>query len=78
MHPSTFEYPTPTTAQQHDMAFLRDTTANYAKMLDVMLPPGADKTYVMRKLREIGMWANVALTRFDDGTPRTETYKGVG
>jgi hypothetical protein len=27
-------------------------------------------TYILRKLREVGMWANVSITRNPDGSPR--------
>jgi hypothetical protein len=39
-------------------------------VLDAFVPEGPDKTYLMRKLREVAMWANVAVTRQPDGTPR--------
>jgi len=42
----------------------------YAETLEELLPAGPDKTYVMRKLREVAMWANIALTRNPDGTPK--------
>ena len=70
MHPSTFEYLKPTDKQIEDMVVVRTTTANYARFLEDVLPAGADKTYILRKVREIGMWANVAITREADGTPR--------
>jgi hypothetical protein len=34
------------------------------------MPAGPDRTYAIRKVREVGMWANVAVTRDADGTPR--------
>lgn len=69
-HPSTFEYLKPTDKQAEDMARVRTATAGYAAFLDVALPDGPDKTYILRKVREIGMWANVSITREADGTPR--------
>jgi hypothetical protein len=39
-------------------------------VLDQMLPEGPDKTFVMRAHRSNTMWANVAITRLPDGTPR--------
>jgi hypothetical protein len=53
------------------MAIIRGATHNYALCLENVLPDGPDKTYVLRKVREIGMWANVAITREADGKPRT-------
>jgi hypothetical protein len=71
MHPSTFEYLKPTDQQVQMMAIIRGATHNYALCLENVLPDGPDKTYVLRKVREIGMWANVAITREADGKPRT-------
>lgn len=70
LHRSTFEYLKPTDEQIARMALLRQAAKNYAAMLTLHLPDGPDKTYALRKLREIAMWANVAVTREADGTPR--------
>lgn len=70
MHPSTFEYLKPTEDQVNQMTVARLATATYADILSELLPDGADKTYILRKVREIGMWANVTITREADGTPR--------
>lgn len=70
LHPSTFEYLKPTDAQIDHMAKARAATADYAAALEEILPDGPDKTYALRKVREIGMWANVSITREADGTPR--------
>jgi len=70
LHKSTFEYLEPTDQQISQMAVVRSTTADYAKFLEHNLPDGPDKTYILRKLREIAMWANVTITRNADGTPR--------
>lgn len=72
MHSSTFEYLKPTDEQQATMAGLREVTANYAKVLEDKLPNGADKTYIIRKLRELAMWINVSITREADGTPKKD------
>lgn len=53
------------------MERLRLAAKDYADILDSYLPDGADKTYVLRLLRTVGMWANVAVTRHPDGAPRT-------
>lgn len=71
LHPSTFEYLKPTDAQVETMARLRKASAFYAQMIDETLPDGADKTYILRRIRETAMWINVAITREADGTPRT-------
>lgn len=71
MHETTFEYAKPTDEQMAKMASVRIGAANYAVLLQAELPDGPDKTYVLRKLREVAMWANVAITRNPDGSPRT-------
>lgn len=68
-HPSTFEYHKPNDNEISDMAVARQATREYARILHEILPDGPDKTYIMRKIRECGMWANVAITRRSDGTP---------
>jgi hypothetical protein len=70
LNESTFEYLKPTNEQIAKMSVLRQATAEYASVLNEALPDGADKTYILRKVREIGMWANVSVTREADGTPR--------
>ena len=71
MDKSTFEYLKPTEAQVHQMAMVREAALDYAEVLGATIPDGPDKTYLLRKLREVGMWANVAITRQPDGSPRT-------
>lgn len=71
MHTSTYEYLKPTDEQMTTMSELRIAAKVYGDLLDSKLPEGPDKTYVIRKHRENSMWANVALTRLPDGTPRT-------
>jgi hypothetical protein len=71
MHSSTFEYLKPDDAQINLMREAREASKKYAQTLDEVLPEGPDKTYIFRKLRELAMWANVAITRLPDGTPRT-------
>jgi hypothetical protein len=70
LHPSTFLYLRPTDEQMDTMDAVREATAEYAMTLQELLPDGPDKTYVLRKVRETGMWANVSITRHADGTPR--------
>lgn len=71
LHDSTFGYLKPTDAQLETMNRVRASTAAYAKDLENLLPDGPDKTVIMRQLRDIGMWANVTITRLPDGTPRS-------
>ena len=70
MHTSTFEYLKPTAEQTTDMATLRAAAKIYAGVLDEVLVDGPDKSFVMRNHRTNAMWANVAVTRKADGTPR--------
>jgi hypothetical protein len=70
LHPSTFEYLKPTDPQVAAMARVRSAAKQYAEVLDEVLPEGPDKTFVMRNHRSNAMWANVAITRQPDGTPR--------
>jgi hypothetical protein len=74
LHGETFQYLRPTQDQMEAMQKLRDAAQKYAEALDELLADGADKTYTLRKLREVAMWANVAVTRHQDGTPRTDGY----
>lgn len=70
MHPDTFNYLKPTDTQMNDMRDARDAAAHYANALERLVPDGPDKTYLLRKLREVAMWVNVSITRLPDGTPR--------
>ncbi len=70
MHDSTFEYLKPDDEQVDRMNKLRAAANNYAIALKTLLPEGADKTWCLRNHRTTAMWANVAVTREADGTPR--------
>lgn len=70
MHISTFEYLQPTDTQRATMEKARAEAATYARALEALLPEGPDKTYTLRKLREVAMWVNVCITRQPDGAPR--------
>lgn len=71
LHDSTFEYLKPTDEQVRVMADLRQRADVYSQAIDAALPSGPDKTYALRKLREVAMWVNIAVTRNADGSPRT-------
>jgi hypothetical protein len=70
MHPSTYEYLKPTDHQLESMAQVRAAAKVYSDVLDTLLPDGPDKTFVLRAHRSNAMWANVAITRQPDGSPR--------
>lgn len=72
MHHTTFEHLTPTAHQMETMDLLRQRFALLAADVIALVPVGPDKTYLLRKLRECAMWANVAITRQPDGSPRAE------
>lgn len=71
MHTSTYEYLKPTDEQLAQMAKVREAAKMYGEALEAHLPDGPDKTFVIRGHRSNAMWANVAITRLPDGTPRT-------
>lgn len=71
MHPSTYEYLKPTDDQVDRMQRVRDAAKAFSEVLDRELPDGPDKTFVLRHHRTTGMWANVAITRQPDGSPRS-------
>jgi hypothetical protein len=70
MHADTFEYLKPTDAQLDQMSRMRAAAKAYADAVQAEVPDGPDKTYVLRKFREVAMWVNVGLTRHPDGSPR--------
>lgn len=72
LHASTFEYHAPTEQQKTAMARGRAAAHDYASVIEALLTDGPDKTYALRKFREVAMWVNVALTRNPDGAPREE------
>lgn len=70
MHSSTYEYLKPTDEQMAAMAKHREAAKVYGEALEALLPDGPDKTFTIRSHRSNAMWANVAITRQPDGTPR--------
>lgn len=70
LHPSTFEYLKPTDEQIVRMARVRAAAKAFCDVLEAELPEGPDKTFTIRAHRSNAMWANVAITRHADGSPR--------
>jgi hypothetical protein len=70
LHDSTFLYLKVTAEQQKTMEYLRDAAKEYADCIEEAVPEGPDKTYLLRKLREVAMWCNIAITREPSGAPR--------
>jgi len=71
MDKTTFKYLKPTNDQLAKMEVIRAAAADYEANLIDNVPDGPDKTYLLRKLREVAMWANIAITRNPDGSPRS-------
>lgn len=71
LHQTTFEYLKPTDEQVITMNEVRAAFKDFAQLLDQELNVGPDKTYILRELRSLAMWANVSITREPDGTPRS-------
>lgn len=70
LHPSTFEYLMPSDEQKERMANVRNLFSECLASILPHIPDGPDKTYLIRQLRDCAMWANVAITRHPDGSPR--------
>lgn len=70
MHAKTFDYLSPNEKQLAVMEEMRAAAKAYADKIEDVVPDGPDRTYVIRKLREVAMWINVSLTRQPDGSPR--------
>lgn len=71
LHDNTFNYLRPTDPQMIAMNNLRGAATIYNKAIENNVPEGPDRTYLQRKLREVAMWANIAVTREPNGAPRT-------
>lgn len=71
LHPTTFEYLKPTDDQVQTMGATREAFKVFTATIDKFIPEGPDKTYLMRQLRDCAVWANIAITRNPDGSPRT-------
>lgn len=71
MDDTAFDYLKPTDEQLNTMAASRNAFKELAEALDDLLPEGPDKTHTMRLVRTAAMWANVAITRDADGSPRS-------
>lgn len=70
LHSIAFEHLKPTDEQMKVMAEAREAVREYAADIELLVPDGPDKTYILRKLREVAMWVNIAITRNPNGAPR--------
>ena len=71
---STFAYLKPTDDQMETMGEARTLVAEFAEKIHDLVPEGPDKTFILRSIRTVGMWINVAITRHSDGAPREEQF----
>lgn len=72
MHPTTFSYLSPNDKQIAAMEEMRAAAKAYNDKIEALVPDGPDRTYLIRKFREVAAWVNVALTRQPDGSPREQ------
>jgi len=72
LNSTTFDYHRPTDRQVAAMDELRAAAKDYADMIETSVPDGPDRTFILRSLRTVAMWVNVAITRNDDGSPRSD------
>jgi hypothetical protein len=70
LDPETFDYLKPSEEQMLIMQRLRGAASAYAAAVEAELSDGPDKTYLLRKFREVAMWVNIAITRRSDGSVR--------
>ena len=69
-HNGTFDYVKPIADQIARMERVCEAAKVFAAALAAELPDGPDKTFALRNLRTTAMWANIAITRQTDGSPR--------
>jgi hypothetical protein len=70
LHESTYQYLQPSPDQMMRMDGVRDAAKKFSDILEQTLPEGPDKTHALRLHRTAAMWANIAITRNPDGSPR--------
>jgi hypothetical protein len=70
MDATTYEYLMPSEEQKTAMEAMRAAAKVYQAAIDAYVPDGPDKTFLIRSHRTTAMWANVAITRQPDGSPR--------
>lgn len=77
LHDAAFGSLNPSGDQVKQMSRLRLLFTDFAEELDMLLPSGPDKTYVMRQLRDCAMWSNQCILRNPDGSPRGWSDSGA-
>ena len=72
LHKDAFNSVAPSDAQLLAMQKVRASAREFFEVLERLVPDGPDKTYVVRKLMEVMMWANRSIMHRPDGAPRGE------
>jgi len=70
-HHSIFDDLAPTARQAEAIAQLRAAARLYLETSDRLIPDGADKVMILRRLRDAFLWSLEAIKRHADGSPRT-------
>jgi len=70
MHEDVFKHLDPKPEQLDKLKRIQDASKAYAEVLEKEVEDGPDRTYLMRNVRQVDMWAHEAVTRRSDGTPR--------
>ena len=70
MHETTFEYLKPSDAQIATMGELRQAFAELVQHIEDRIPESRYRSLAITELESAAMWANKAITRQGNGTPR--------
>lgn len=73
MDATLFEHLPPTEQQKIYVQEVQEAFKVLAGTLERLVPDGSDRIYAMRRLREVAMWVNIAITRNPNGSPRVDT-----
>lgn len=71
MDPKTFDSIPVSDEQLERIQRVRVAAKAFCDILEKELPDGPDKTFTLRNHRTTAMWANAAIVRHPDGSPRT-------
>lgn len=70
IHPSSFYSLIPTEAQAEQITAISLAAEQFANTLDAALECSMEKDRILRKVREVALWARDNVLRYVDGTPR--------
>src|SRR6516164_375608 len=71
IHPTAFDHISPTEDQIGKMADITEAFKICANTILQSVPAGSDQTYILHQLRDCAMWANAAILRNPDGSPKS-------